>query len=54
MYANTHTTTSQCGAFSTLLREEARAAVAMATNARDGTDTVIFVGAGVTGAVNKV
>ncbi|MCP5370829.1 MAG: aminotransferase class V-fold PLP-dependent enzyme [Hyphomicrobiales bacterium] len=52
-YANTHTEASATGLISTHLREQARALVKRAINAGPD-DAVIFVGAGMTGAVNRL
>lgn len=57
--ANTHTTTSAAGLQTTCFREEARGAVARATNCRvqrsdKHSDVVVFAGHGATGAVNKL
>jgi selenocysteine lyase/cysteine desulfurase len=52
-YANSHTEASFCGAYTTGLRESARALIASETNA--GPDcSVIFAGAGATAAVNHL
>ncbi len=52
-YANSHTEASFCGAYTTRLREEARAFIAAETNA--GSDyAVIFAGSGATSAVNRL
>lgn len=52
-YANTHTAISSTGRVMSELREEARRVVRRAVNAGDH-DEVLFVGAGATGAVNKL
>ena len=52
-YANTHTTTSVTSLQTTRYRHEARDIVRNATNASEH-DAVIFVGAGVTGAIHKL
>ncbi|WP_417724318.1 aminotransferase class V-fold PLP-dependent enzyme [Salipiger sp.] len=52
-YANSHTQASYCGAFSTRLREAARAEIARLTGAGEGT-TVIFAGSGSTAGINRV
>ncbi len=52
-YANSHTEASFCGAYTTGLREEARALIAAQVNA--GADcSVIFTGSGATAAVNRL
>lgn len=52
-YANSHTESSHCGAYTTRLREEARDVIAKHTNA--GADcSVIFTGSGATAAVNRL
>lgn len=52
-YANTHTETSYCGAYSTALREAARAEIARILGA--GTDChVVFSGPGATSGLNRV
>jgi len=52
-YANSHTEASYCGAYTTRLREEARALIAALTNA--GKDcSVIFTGSGATSAINRI
>jgi selenocysteine lyase/cysteine desulfurase len=52
-YANSHTEASFCGAYTTGLREEARALIASEVNA--GPDcSVIFSGSGATSAVNRL
>jgi len=52
-YANSHTDASFCGAYTTSLREQARAIIAGNTNA--GADcSVIFSGSGATSAINRV
>ncbi len=52
-YANTHTAVSSTGSLFTQLREQARAVVRRAVNARQD-DEVLFVGSGATAAVNKL
>ena len=52
-YANSHTESSFCGAYTTNLREEARAVIAGETNA-DENCSVIFAGSGATAGVNRV
>ncbi|WP_108483366.1 aminotransferase class V-fold PLP-dependent enzyme [Oceaniglobus ichthyenteri] len=52
-YANSHTRASYCGAFSTALREEARAEIARITGAGDGT-SVVFCGSGSTAGLNRL
>ncbi len=52
-YANTHTETSFCGAYSTRLRESARAEIARILGAGDGCH-VIFSGAGATSGLNRI
>ncbi len=52
-YANSHTSSSFCGAYTTKLRHEARAIIAQHTNA--GADcSVIFSGSGATSAINRL
>jgi len=52
-YANSHTESSFCGAYTTNLREEARAVIAQEVNA--GSDcSVIFTGSGATSGVNRL
>ncbi len=52
-YANTHTETSYCGAYSTQLREAARAEIARIMGA--GADcNVVFSGAGATSGLNRL
>ena len=52
-YANSHTESSYCGAYTTRLRENARNIIAAETNA--GPDcSVIFSGSGATSAVNRL
>lgn len=52
-YANSHTSSSFCGAYTTALREEGRAIIGEYTNA--GADcSVIFTGAGATSAINRL
>lgn len=53
LYGNTHTTTSITGRQSTLFRTEARDIVRRSVNA-GARDVVLFVGSGVTGAINKL
>ncbi len=53
LYANSHTEDSYCGRKTTRLREDARAYVGDCLNAGPD-DEIIFVGAGVTGAINKL
>ncbi|XP_064481977.1 uncharacterized protein LOC135394871 isoform X2 [Ornithodoros turicata] len=53
MYGNTHTTTSVTALQSTLFRHEARDLVRSSVNASES-DSVIFAGTGVTGAVHKL
>ena len=53
VYANSHTEDSFCGRQTTRAREAARAFIAASLNAGE-TDEVIFAGAGVTGAINKL
>ena len=52
-YANSHTQGSFCGAYTTQLREEARAVIARECNATDGC-SVIFSGSGATAGVNRL
>jgi len=52
-YANSHTEDSFCGRQTTRARERARAYIGQCLNAHDD-DEVIFAGAGVTGAINKL
>ena len=52
-YANSHTQSSFCGAFTTDLREQARALIAAHTNAGDDC-SVIFSGSGATSAINRL
>lgn len=52
-YANSHTQSSYCGAYTTRLRKEARALISTQTNADDGC-SVIFSGSGATSAVNRL
>ena len=52
-YANSHTESSFCGAFTTRLREDARDVIARFTNAGDDC-SVIFCGSGATAAVNRL
>lgn len=54
LYANTHTTTSVTGRQSTSFREEARKIIAEAVNADPEKDSVLFCGAGCTGAISKL
>lgn len=53
VYANSHTEDSFCGRQTTRAREAARAYVGQCLNAGEA-DEVIFAGAGVTGAINKL
>ncbi len=52
-YANSHTESSYCGAYTTNLREEARQVIAQQTNAGEEC-TVIFSGSGATSGVNRL
>ena len=52
-YANSHTEDSYCGRHTTRIRERARDYVAQCLGAGPD-DEIIFVGAGVTGAINKL
>ncbi|ETX27730.1 aminotransferase class V-fold PLP-dependent enzyme [Roseivivax isoporae] len=52
-YANTHTQASFCGAYSTQLREAARAAIARSVGAGPGT-SVVFTGSGSTAGINRL
>eukprot|EP00520_Triparma_pacifica_P000461 CAMPEP_0118672442 /NCGR_PEP_ID=MMETSP0785-20121206/22541_1 /TAXON_ID=91992 /ORGANISM="Bolidomonas pacifica, Strain CCMP 1866" /LENGTH=1068 /DNA_ID=CAMNT_0006567401 /DNA_START=18 /DNA_END=3221 /DNA_ORIENTATION=- len=56
-YANTHTTTSHCGAQTTAFVAEARGAISDCINAnttgKAKKDVVLFAGSGVTGAIDK-
>jgi selenocysteine lyase/cysteine desulfurase len=52
-YANTHTEDSFCGAYTTRLREEARAEIARLTGA-DADCSVIFAGSGATTGLNRL
>lgn len=52
-YANSHTEASYCGAFSTRLREDARARIAGLVGAGDGY-SVVFSGAGATSGLNRI
>lgn len=52
-YANSHTESSFCGAYTTKLREEARRVIARETNAGNNY-TVIFSGSGATAGVNRL
>jgi selenocysteine lyase/cysteine desulfurase len=52
-YANSHTQASYCGAFTTRLREAARAEIARLTGARNGT-SVVFAGSGSTAGINRI
>lgn len=52
-YANSHTQASYCGAFTTQLREAARAEIARMTGAEVGT-SVVFTGAGSTAGINRI
>jgi len=53
LYANTHTEASASGLQTTRFREEARELVARSLGAGDD-DTVLFVGSGATGGVNRL
>jgi selenocysteine lyase/cysteine desulfurase len=53
-YANTHTEASSTGATTTHLREEARSIVSKSLNAPQNEYTVLFVGTGCTGAIEKM
>ncbi|MBN9889762.1 aminotransferase class V-fold PLP-dependent enzyme [Salipiger abyssi] len=52
-YANSHTQASYCGAFSTRLREAARAEIARMTGAGAGM-SVVFAGSGTTAGINRI
>ncbi|MCR9089162.1 MAG: aminotransferase class V-fold PLP-dependent enzyme [Rhodobacteraceae bacterium] len=52
-YANSHTEASYCGAFSTRLRESARAEIARLTGATDDF-SVVFTGSGATNGLNRM
>ena len=52
-YANSHTQASFCGAYTTNLREAARAEIARIAGVEDGT-SVVFTGAGSTAAINRI
>ncbi len=52
-YANSHTSSSFCGAYTTGLREDARNIINAQTNAGDDC-SVIFTGAGATSAINRL
>lgn len=52
-YANTHTEESFCGAYSTGLREAARATIARLTGAGEDC-SVLFTGAGATAGLNRI
>ncbi|EKF17645.1 hypothetical protein NA2_17172 [Nitratireductor pacificus pht-3B] len=52
-YANSHTEASYCGAFSTRLREAARAEIHRVAGA-DETMSVVFAGSGATAGLNKL
>lgn len=52
-YANSHTESSYCGAFTTRLREEARAEIARLMGAGEE-DAVIFTGSGATAGLNRL
>ncbi len=52
-YANSHTESSYCGAFTTRLREAARAEIARLMGA-DENDAVIFTGSGATAGLNRL
>ena len=53
-YANTHTESSATGAITTQLREEARQIISKSLNAPQDKYTVLFVGTGCTGAIEKI
>ncbi|GGD47479.1 aminotransferase class V-fold PLP-dependent enzyme [Sinisalibacter lacisalsi] len=53
-YANSHTESSFCGAFTTGLREAARATIARACGARAEDHAVIFSGSGATAGLNQL
>ncbi|MBW4709510.1 aminotransferase class V-fold PLP-dependent enzyme [Roseobacter sp. YSTF-M11] len=52
-YANSHTQASYCGAFTTRLREAARAEIARMVGAVDGM-SVVFTGSGSTSGINRL
>ncbi len=52
-YANSHTESSWCGAFTTRLREEARGEIARLMGAGEN-DAVIFTGSGATAGLNRL
>ncbi|VVT08850.1 aminotransferase class V-fold PLP-dependent enzyme [Rhizobium sp. EC-SD404] len=52
-YANSHTEASHCGAYSTRLREAARASIARTLEAGSA-HSVIFTGSGATAAINRL
>jgi selenocysteine lyase/cysteine desulfurase len=52
-YANSHTQASFCGAYTTNLREAARAEIARIAGVEDGA-SVVFTGAGSTAAINRI
>ncbi|VAW17200.1 Cysteine desulfurase [hydrothermal vent metagenome] len=52
-YANSHTDASFCGAYTSALREEARALIGEQVNA-DGNYAIIFSGSGATSAINRL
>ncbi|SMC47116.1 aminotransferase class V-fold PLP-dependent enzyme [Primorskyibacter flagellatus] len=52
-YANSHTQASYCGAFTTRLRESARAEIARLTGAGEDT-SVVFTGSGSTAGINRI
>ncbi|MCR8725808.1 aminotransferase class V-fold PLP-dependent enzyme [Frigidibacter sp. ROC022] len=52
-YANSHTQASFCGAYTTRLREAARAEIARMTGA-DAATSVVFTGAGSTAGLNRI
>jgi len=53
-YANSHTESSFCGAFTTGLREAARATIAQACGAQPDDHAVIFSGSGATAGLNQL
>lgn len=53
-YANSHTESSFCGAYTTELREEARQTVARLCGARQEDHAVIFSGSGATSGLNQL
>lgn len=53
-YANSHTESSYCGAFSTGLREAARRTIAQYCGARNDDHAVIFSGSGATAGLNQL